>query len=76
MTPENLDESILQTINERGRIQLIDMPVILNVSQEAIENRLVKLLKKHRLEIFRLEGELLTSGYLNNVCEEINEDLQ
>lgn len=53
------------------------MPPILGVTQEAIEGRLQKLVKKHKKELIRVDGgEVLTSNYLNSICEEVNEDLQ
>ena len=76
MTPEHLDDQIQDLINQRGRIYLIDIPQILSVSLDVIESRMPKLLKKNKQSLIKLENEIITATFLNQICEEINEDLQ
>ncbi|EAR90124.1 hypothetical protein TTHERM_00354710 (macronuclear) [Tetrahymena thermophila SB210] len=76
MTPEHLDEQLAQLISERGRIQVLEIPPILNVTEDVVENRVPKIIKKNKKDFIRVGNEVITSNYLNQICEEINEDLQ
>jgi len=75
LTPEHLDREIKEVVLARGRINVIELPKILNVGIEKIDQRLDALCRK-RTELIMINGNLFTNEYLDAICEEINEELQ
>eukprot|EP00743_Colponemidia_sp_Colp-15_P007582 GILK01008197.1.p1 GENE.GILK01008197.1~~GILK01008197.1.p1 ORF type:complete len:783 (+),score=202.83 GILK01008197.1:68-2350(+) len=75
LTPEQLEREIKdELLVHGGRINLVDIPPLLNVGLEHIEGKAEEIARKEGVTL--LNGELLTSYYLDSVAEEINEALQ
>lgn len=64
---------IIDTIIEHGKISMSDLPNHLMIGQDSIENRLDFVLKKSDIRL--IEDVLISSGYLDMLCDEINEEL-
>ena len=75
LTPEHLDIQIRDTIQQRSRVNVIEIPHLINVGYEKIEARLDLVCSKFP-DIYRLDDFLFTGLYIDSICEEINEDLQ
>ena len=75
LTPEHLDREIKEIVLARGRINMVELPKLLNVGIEKIDQRLDNLCRK-RSELIMINGNLFTNEYLDTICEEINEELQ
>ena len=75
LTPEHLDIQIKDTIQQKSRVSVIEIPHLLNVGFEKIESRLDLVCNKFP-DIYRLDDFLFTGLYIDSICEEINEDLQ
>lgn len=75
LTPEHLDREIKELVLARGRINVIELPKLLNVGIEKIDARLDQLCRKSGALIL-INGNLFTNQYLDSICEEINEELQ
>ena len=56
-----------------GRVSLVELPKLLNVAIEKIENRVESVIKK--FQFFLIDGVLIDTGYLDKLCNEINEEL-
>jgi NAD-specific glutamate dehydrogenase len=60
-----------------GRVQLIDLPPLLNVDLKAVEERIYDLVKRSRGKMtLTQEGEIISASYLSLVAQEINETVQ
>lgn len=75
LTPEHLDNQIYEIIQIKNRVNIIDLPQLINVGFEKIEPRLDNVCCKFS-DIYRLDDFLFTGFYLDSICEEINEALQ
>ncbi len=75
LTPEHLERQIKDVVIEHGRINIVELPKILNVGIERIEPR-VDVMCKKGAEVINMNGQLLTHLYLDDIAEEINEELQ
>jgi hypothetical protein len=75
LTPEHLERQIKETVLQYKRINIVELPKILNVGFEKIDARIEFLCKKTN-EVFLLDGQLFTNSYFDTIAEEINEDLQ
>jgi len=75
LTPEHLERQIKDVVIEHGRINIVELPKILNVGIERIEPR-VDVMCKKGAEVINMNGQLLTNLYLDDIGEEINEELQ
>ena len=73
LTPSRLVQEISKEVVQEGRISLLDLPSILNVSIENIENRVAGALSE---KVMLVNGQLLSRFYVENLCEEINLALQ
>ena len=73
--PEHLENQIAEVIMTKGRINLNELPKILNVEIENITDKVQSLLKKG-VDIILLDGNLFTPTYLDIICQEINEELE
>ena len=73
ITPARLVQDITKEVYLEGRVNLLDLPGMLNVSIEQIEAHAGLVTSK---DIFLINGQLLSSFYLENVCQEINLTLQ
>lgn len=73
LTPSRLIQEISKEVVQEGRISLLDLPSILNVSIENIENRVAGALSE---KVMLVNGQLLSKFYVENLCEEINLALQ
>lgn len=73
LTPTRLIQDITNEVNNEGRVNLLDLPSVLNVSVEQIEKYASSVVNKN---IFFINGQLLSSFYLENLCQEINISLQ
>jgi len=75
ITPEYLEKQIKEVVLQHRRINIVELPKILNVGIEKIDPRVEALCKKTG-EVFCLDGQLFTNSYLDDIAEEINEELQ
>lgn len=73
LTPGRLVQEIIREVMQEGRISLLDLPSLLNVSIENIENRVTAALGD---KLVLVNGQLMSKFYLTNLCEEINLALQ
>lgn len=64
LTPDYLEKQIHEVITERGRINVVELPKLLNISIEKIEPRIDSVCRKNG-DIWQMEGELLTNSYLD-----------
>ena len=64
---------IKDTIEQEGKLSIIELPKILNVPIEKIETRIESVIKKYKF--FLIDGVLITNTYLDKLSDEINEDL-
>ena len=58
-----------------GRINLIDLVSVLNVSYQAIESR-AQNVAQNNADIFLVSGQLVDRDHIDRIAEEINETLQ
>jgi len=75
LTSEHLEKQIKEVVLQYGRINIVELPKVLNVGIERIEPR-VDAMSKRGAEVVNMNGQLLTNRYLDEICEEVNEDLQ
>jgi len=75
LTSEHLEKQIKDVVLEYGRINVVELPKVLNVGIERIDPRVDAMCKRSG-ELTNMNGQLLTNRYLDDICEEINEDLQ
>ncbi len=61
--------------NILGRIGLLELQPILNVSAEQIELKAQEMVNKYRT-MHLVQGELISSTYIDRIAEEINESLR
>lgn len=74
VTPQQLDQMIIDCVYEHSKISISDMPNHLLMGQGKIESRIDETLKKS--EIIRVGNYLISPEYLDRVFEEVNEELQ
>lgn len=58
----------------KGRLSILELPDLINVSIEKIEARLDKVCQKYQ-NIIRLQDFIMNKTYIQDICEEINEIL-
>jgi len=75
LTPEYLDIQIRDIIQLKSRVNVIDLPYLINVGSEKIDPRLDLVCSKFP-DIYRLDDFLFTGIYIDSICEEVNEELQ
>lgn len=73
-TPDKLDQCIIHTVIEHGKVSLGDLHNYLLIGQETIDSRVNSFLRKS--DITLVDGVLMSSNYLEMICDEINESLQ
>jgi hypothetical protein len=76
LTPQQLEREIRNELSDRrGRINLVELHQAIGIDFKHIEIKVNELI--HRESHFELiQGELVDSGYLDQMAEEINETLQ
>lgn len=75
LTPEQLDHEIRDALASRGgRLGVTDLPAEVGVAIEHIEAR-VDVLSKKDGSLTRLQGELLSSQYIQGLAQEVEECL-
>jgi len=75
LTPEQLDREIRDALaSTGGRLGVTDLPAEVGVAIEHVEGR-VDLMCKKDGSLTRLQGELLSSQYLDGVSQEVDESL-
>ena len=76
VTPDQVEREILDAIAAHGgRMQVRSLDDELNVPQEVVDSTLDKLLAASRGAMRVMEGDIITSAYLDTICEEINSQL-
>ena len=75
LTTEHLEKQIKDVVLEFGRINIVELPKVLNIGIERIDPRVDAMCKKSG-ELININGQLFTNKYLDDICEEINEELQ
>lgn len=73
MTPQKLDLMIIDAVQEHGKISLVDLPNHLMIGPDSISKRLDSVFKKSDIRL--IDDTLISSQYLDRLCEEINEEL-
>lgn len=73
LTPSRLVHDIKREVINEGRVSLLDLPGLLNVSVEQIENYATQVVCN---DICLVNGQLMSNFYLDSLCEEINLNLQ
>lgn len=73
ITPARLTQEIVKEVQMEGRVSLLELPSIIGVSIENIENRVSQALSD---SIMLVNGQLLSSFYIDTLCSEINLSLQ
>lgn len=64
---------IIDTVIEHGKISLGDLPNHLMIGPDSIKSRVDFVLKKSDIRL--IEDTLISSEYLDMLCDEINEEL-
>ena len=72
LTPEALDKEISEIVQLKKKIDVDQLPDLLNVNLEKIEARLNNGFN----EISKVGNSLVTKEYIDEVCQEVNEELQ
>ena len=76
VTPEQVEREIVDAIAAHGgRMQVRSLDDELNIPQEIVNSTLDQLLARSRGELRVLEGDVISSAYLDTICEEINSQL-
>eukprot|EP00029_Vermamoeba_vermiformis_P005751 TRINITY_DN2084_c0_g1_i1.p1 TRINITY_DN2084_c0_g1~~TRINITY_DN2084_c0_g1_i1.p1 ORF type:complete len:753 (+),score=259.96 TRINITY_DN2084_c0_g1_i1:165-2261(+) len=76
ITPRQLETEIKnEVIVHGGRIGVLELQPILNVSAEQIELKAQEIVNKYRT-MHLVQGELISSTYIDRIAEEINESLR
>lgn len=75
LTPKRLEQEIEIEVKKHGRLNLIDMPGILNVGVEQIEKHAIKIAQRSSDFQF-INGQLIGNTYLDMIAQEINETLE
>jgi hypothetical protein len=76
VTPEQVEREILDAIAAHGgRMQVRSLDDELNISQDIVDSTLDRLLAGSRGNMRVMEGDIITSAYLDTICEEINSQL-
>ena len=73
LTPSRLMQDIIREVTNEGRVNLLELPNVLNVSIEHLELYAASITNK---DIFLINGHLMSSFYIENLCQEINLNLQ
>lgn len=73
LTPGRLVQDIVKEVKAEGRVSLLDLPNVLNASIDQIEAHAPMAVGK---DLFLINGHLLSSEYVDNMCQEINLSLQ
>lgn len=74
VTQQCLDEQIHETVVERGRVEVSQLPGLIGLSVEVIESRLSIVANKHNLT--RIDNQLLSAAYLTSLVQLIREKLE
>lgn len=72
LTPEALDNEIREIVQLKKKINVDQLPDLINVNLEKIESRLNNGFN----EISKVGNSLVTQEYIDDVCQEVNEELQ
>eukprot|EP00747_Dinoflagellata_sp_TGD_P182633 gnl/TRDRNA2_/TRDRNA2_36968_c0_seq1.p1 gnl/TRDRNA2_/TRDRNA2_36968_c0~~gnl/TRDRNA2_/TRDRNA2_36968_c0_seq1.p1 ORF type:complete len:740 (-),score=223.04 gnl/TRDRNA2_/TRDRNA2_36968_c0_seq1:22-2241(-) len=76
LTPEQLERELREALAAAGgRVGVTDLPNEVGIAIEHIENRVDHMCKKDS-SITRLQGELLSSDYVQGVAQEMSEILE
>lgn len=75
ITPEKLDEEIYETVSSYGRINIAALPDMLRFSTDKIQSRIDNVIRKWP-NINKVEDQLLTSENLDEICFQIDLELQ
>jgi hypothetical protein len=76
VTPDQVEREISDAIAAHGgRMQVRSLDDELNMPQEVIDSSLDRLLAVSRGKMRVMEGDVITSAYLDTICEEINSQL-
>ncbi len=76
VTPEQVEREILDAIAAHGgRMQVRSLDDELNIPQEIVDSTLDRLLASSRGKMRVMEGDIISSAYLDTICEEINSQL-
>ena len=73
ITPSRLINDMVKEVTQEGRVNLLDLPTVLNVSIEQIEFHVSSVVSA---DIYLINGQLLSSFYIESMCQEINLTLQ
>jgi len=76
ITPKQLEREILEELlQSKGRINVVELQPLLNVDLSHIEKKVAELVKRDK-QLQLVDGELLSSFYLDGIAIEINDFLQ
>ena len=75
LTPKRLQKEIEIKVNQLGRVNLLELPSVLNVSVEAVEKYSLKV-AEDKESIHFVTGQLISDTYLDGLAQEINEHLE
>lgn len=75
ITSACLEHQLLRLVMIRRRVKLLDVPHLLHIDPAIIDEKLPAILEKHP-QIDLREGELLSDRYFDELCEQINGELQ
>ena len=76
VTPDQVEREIAAAISTHGGRMLVrSLDDELNMAQEIVDSTLDRLVVCSRGKMRVMEGEIISSAYLDTVCEEINSEL-
>lgn len=75
LTPQHLQNEIQQEVRRQGRLSIIDLPSIFNVSISYI-TQFASVVAQRSPDIYLIDGQMMSSLYLDTLAEEINEALE
>jgi hypothetical protein len=76
VTPDQVEREISDAIAAHGgRMQVRSLDDELNMPQEVVDSTLDRILVSSRGKMRVMEGDVITSAYLDTICEEINSQL-
>lgn len=76
VTPEQLDQEIKDALAANGgRLNINELPAEVGVAIEYCEHRVASI-RKADATLRQLQGDLLTSDYVQNVAQEVSESLE
>eukprot|EP01016_Furgasonia_blochmanni_P004022 TRINITY_DN11566_c0_g1_i2.p1 TRINITY_DN11566_c0_g1~~TRINITY_DN11566_c0_g1_i2.p1 ORF type:complete len:731 (+),score=270.76 TRINITY_DN11566_c0_g1_i2:89-2194(+) len=75
LTPDYLERQIRDVVVLKGRLNIVELPKNLGVSIEKIDPRIENVCSRFS-EVQCKDGHIFTVSYIDNLCEELNEELQ